>query len=68
MSRWGWFGVRLLVGCAASLGAVSILTIGIFVLPIAGAAILLLVVTRRQSIDGVAERNRARRRSRFGVV
>ena len=52
MSRWGWFGAWLLVGCAASLGVLSILTIGIFVLPIAGAAFIVLL-TRRASIVGV---------------
>lgn len=52
MSRWGWFGAWLLVGCAASLGVLSILTIGIFVLPVAGAAVVVLA-TRRGAIDGV---------------
>ncbi len=52
MSRWGWFGAWLLVGIAASLGVLSILTIGIFVLPIAGVAFIVLL-TRRTSIVGV---------------
>ncbi len=52
MSRWGWFGAWLLVGTAASLGVLSILTIGIFVLPIAGIACIVLL-SRRASIIGL---------------
>jgi hypothetical protein len=39
---WGWFGAWLLVGAAYAVGLVGILTIGIFVLPVAIIGTVLL--------------------------
>ena len=40
---WGWFGAWWLVGAAYAVGVVGILTIGVFVLPVAIIAIVSLV-------------------------
>ena len=39
---WGWFGAWLLVGAVYAIGLVGILTIGIFVLPVAIIGTVLL--------------------------
>ncbi|HEV7524544.1 MAG TPA: hypothetical protein VGP92_06235, partial [Acidimicrobiia bacterium] len=50
---WGWFVAWLFAGAACALALLSALTIGIFVLPFAGAAVVFLA-TRRGATDGVA--------------
>ena len=39
---WGWFGTWLLVGAAYAVGLVGILTVGVFVLPVAIIGTVLL--------------------------
>lgn len=52
MSPWWWFVAWFLVGCLYSLAVLGALTIGVFVLPFAIAATLLLL-RGRQAVDGL---------------
>jgi len=50
---WAWFGAWFMAGAACVVGVLGALTIGIIVLPIAGAATAFLA-TRRTSSVGIA--------------
>jgi hypothetical protein len=50
---WGWFVAWFFAGALCALTVLGAFTIGIFVLPIAGAAIVFLA-TRRGAVDGIA--------------
>jgi hypothetical protein len=50
---WGWFLAWFFAGALCALAVLGALTIGIFVLPIAGVLIVFLA-TRRHAVDGVA--------------
>ncbi|MGW2647083.1 hypothetical protein ACWC2T_19635 [Streptomyces sp. NPDC001393] len=49
---WPWFGAWFTVGALASLGVLTVLTIGVFLLPVTLAAAV-LVATRRGSRAGL---------------
>jgi hypothetical protein len=50
---WGWFVAWFFAGALCALAVVGALTIGIFVIPIAGALIAFLA-TRRGATDGIS--------------
>ncbi|MET7480201.1 hypothetical protein ABZT17_38445 [Streptomyces sp. NPDC005648] len=51
-SFWPWFGAWFTVGALASLGVLTVLTVGVFLLPVALAAAV-LVATRHSSSAGL---------------
>lgn len=52
-SVWPWFGAWFLVGALASFGLLTVLTVGVFLLPVSLAAAVLLT-TRRGCRTGLA--------------
>jgi hypothetical protein len=52
-AAWGWFVAWFFTGALCALAILGALTIGIFVLPVAGAVVVFLA-TRRGATDGIA--------------
>jgi hypothetical protein len=52
-SSWPWFGAWFIVGALASLSLLTVLTIGLYLLPVTVVAAAFLVTTRHNSSTGL---------------